>query len=137
MEAAQVVRHIFALCMEGRGPMQIAKQLKEEHVLNPTAYKYKEGIKTTHREPTDPYHWNTNTVVHILEGQEYTGCTVNFKTYTKSLWDKKASGESERKPRRVLQHPSGHCRNGCVRQGPGDPAAAASADSLLKSVIIW
>ena len=88
-EAARVVRHIFDLCMEGRGPMQIAKQLKEEQILNPTAYKRKEGIKTPNPESADPYHWNTNTVVHILERQEYTGCTVNFKTYSNSIWDKK------------------------------------------------
>ena len=88
-EAARVVRHIFDLCMEGRGPMQIAKQLKEEMILTPTAYKHREGIKTPNPETSDPYHWNTNTVVHILERQEYTGCTVNFKTYSNSIWDKK------------------------------------------------
>jgi hypothetical protein len=69
--------------------MQIAKHLKEEQILNPTAYKHKEGINTPNHETTDPYHWNTNTVVHILERQEYTGCTVNFKTYTNSILDKK------------------------------------------------
>ena len=94
-EAAQVVRHIFDLCMEGRGPMQIAKQLKEEQILNPTAYKRKEGIRTPNPESADPYHWNTNTVVHILERQEYTGCTVNFKTYSNSIWDKKQRENSE------------------------------------------
>ena len=47
------------------------------------------GIKTPSPETADPYHWNTNTVVHILERREYTGCTVNFKTYTNSIWDKK------------------------------------------------
>ena len=88
-EAAMVVRHIFDLCMEGRGPMQIAKQLKEEMILNPTAYKRKNGIKSPSPEPADPYNWNNSTVVHILERQEYTGCTVNFKTYTNSIWDKK------------------------------------------------
>ena len=87
--AAMVVRRIFKLCMEGRGPMQIAKLLQEEKVLNPTAYKKREGIKTPSPETADPYHWNTNTVVHILERREYTGCTVNFKTYTNSIWDKK------------------------------------------------
>ena len=87
--AAQVVKHIFRLCMEGRGPMQIAKVLQEEKVLNPTAYKRRAGIKTPSPETSDPYHWNTNTVVHILERREYTGCTVNFKTYTNSIWDKK------------------------------------------------
>ena len=87
--AAQVVKHIFRLCMEGSGPMQIAKVLQEEKVLNPTAYKRRAGIKTPSPETSDPYHWNTNTVVHILERREYTGCTVNFKTYTNSIWDKK------------------------------------------------
>ena len=82
-------KRIFKLCMEGRGPMQIAKLLQEEKVLNPTAYKKREGIKTPSPETADPYHWNTNTVVHILERREYTGCTVNFKTYTNSIWDKK------------------------------------------------
>ena len=87
--AAMVVRRIFELCMEDRGPMQIAKLLQEEKLLNPTAYKRQIGIKTPSPETADPYHWNTNTVVHILERREYTGCTVNFKTYTNSIWDKK------------------------------------------------
>ena len=58
-------------------------------MLNPTAYKRREGINTPSPETADPYHWNPNTVVHILERREYTGCTVNFKTYTNSIWDKK------------------------------------------------
>lgn len=86
--AAMVVRRIFKLCMEGRGPMQIAKLLQEEKVLNPTAYKRRAGIKTPSPETDVPYHWNTNTVVHILERREYTGCTVNFKTYTNSIWER-------------------------------------------------
>ena len=87
--AALVVKRIFKLRMEGRGPMQIAKLLQAEKVLNPTSYKRREGIKSPSPETADPYHWNTNTVVHILERREYTGCTVNFKTYTNSIWDKK------------------------------------------------
>lgn len=78
--AALVVKRIFKLCMEGRGPMQIAKLLQAEQVLNPTAYKRREGISTPSPETADPCHWNPNTVVHILERREYTGCTVNFKT---------------------------------------------------------
>ena len=46
-------------------------------------------IPTPNTESADPYQWNTNTIVHILERREYTGCTVNFKTYTNSIWDKK------------------------------------------------
>lgn len=96
-EAAQVAKRIFTLCMEGHGPMQIAKLLQEGKVLNPTAYKRRQGITTPNSEGEDPYHWNTNTVVHILERKEYTGCTVNFKTYTNSIWDKKQRDTPEEK----------------------------------------
>ena len=88
-EAAKVVRHIFDLCMEGRGPMQIAKQLREERVLTIIAYRQKVGLTIDRPLPEDPYYWNESTIVHILEQREYTGCTVNFKTYTNSIWDKK------------------------------------------------
>ena len=88
-EAAAVVKRIFDLCMEGRGPQQIANQLKADKVLTPTAYKKRQGQKTPHAEPENPYEWQDSTVVNILERREYTGCTVNFKTYTNSIWDKK------------------------------------------------
>ena len=88
-EAAQVVKKIFALCMEGKGPSQIAAQLEREQILNPTAYKQREGRKTPHQTPENEYRWHESTVAYILEYQEYTGCTVNFKTYTNSIWDKK------------------------------------------------
>ena len=87
--AADVVKRIFDLCMEGRGPMQIANQLKADKVLTPTAYRALQGIKTPNKKPEDPYGWHSSTVVAILERREYTGCTVNFKTYTNSIWDKK------------------------------------------------
>ena len=88
-EAAQVVKRIFALCMEGKGPSQIATLLEKEKVLNPTAYKQREGRKTPHQTPENEYRWHESTVAYILEYMEYTGCTVNFKTYTNSIWDKK------------------------------------------------
>jgi hypothetical protein len=88
-EAATVVQQIFSLCMEGRGPTQIAKALREEKISTPTAYKNRLGRKSPNKEPADPYHWDKNTVISILERREYTGCTVNFKTYTNSIWDKK------------------------------------------------
>ena len=94
-EAAQVVRRIFDMCMEGRGPSQIANQLTADNILNPTAYKRKQGINSPNPTPENPYHWNVNTVVHILERREYTGCIVNFKTYTNSIWDKKQRVNSE------------------------------------------
>ena len=87
--AADVVKRIFNLCMEGRGPKQIANQLKANKVLTPTAYRALQGIKTPNKKPEDPCDWHSSTVVAILERREYTGCTVNFKTYTNSIWDKK------------------------------------------------
>ena len=75
--------------MEGKGPSQIAALLEKEKVLNPTAYKQREGRKTPHQTPENEYRWHESTVAYILEYMEYTGCTVNFKTYTNSIWDKK------------------------------------------------
>ena len=87
-EAAKVVKHIFDLCMEGRGPTQIANQLKAEGTLNITAYRLKEGRSANHPEPNDPCDWNARSISDILSRREYTGCTVNFKTYSNSIWDK-------------------------------------------------
>ena len=88
-EAADMVKRIFQMCMEGRGPSQIANQLTAEKVLTPTSYKHSLGINTPAAAPEDPYCWNANSVVRILERREYTGCVVNFKTFTNSIWDKK------------------------------------------------
>ena len=88
-EAAQVVKKIFTLCMNGRGPSQIADQLEKDKILTPTAYKNKQGVKTPHTEPENLYRWHESTIVNILERKEYIGATVNFKTYTNSIWDKK------------------------------------------------
>ena len=87
--AANVVKRIFSMCMEGRGPQQIANQLKADKVLTPTAYKALQGINCPNKKPENPYGWKDSSVVNILERREYTGCTGNFKTYTNSIWDKK------------------------------------------------
>ena len=88
-EAAAVVKRIFSMCMEGRGPQQIANQLKADKVLTPAAYKKRQGRNTPNNEPENPFDWVDSSVVRILERREYKGCTVNFKTYTNSIWDKK------------------------------------------------
>ena len=98
-EAAKVVRHIFDLCIDGKGPMQIAKALTRERVLTVTAYNAKQkGLSM----PDNLYQWNGNSVVKILERPEYLGCTVNFKTYTKSLKFKKRM-ENPKKNQRVFE----------------------------------
>lgn len=80
-EAAEIVKRIFDLCIAGKGPMQIAKLLTAEHILTVKAhYAQRAGTPL----PEKPYHWDPKSVAGILERQEYTGCTVNFKTYSKS-----------------------------------------------------
>ena len=88
-EAAAVVQKIFALCMDGMGPTQIAKWLQENKVLSPVAYCYENDLPTTSKRPTDPYKWATKTVVHILERLDYLGHMVNFKTSKQSFKSKK------------------------------------------------
>ncbi len=84
--AAEIVRKIYDLCVDGKGPTQIAKILRKEKILTTKFYYAQAKGKPL---PDNPYHWNENSVIHILERMEYTGCTVNFKTYTKSYKLKK------------------------------------------------
>ena len=91
-EAAAVVKEIFHLCMSGYGPTQIAKELRKRRIEPPAEYGKRVGVNVPaakQRENDDPCRWTTSTVVHILERREYTGCTVNFKTYKKSYKSKK------------------------------------------------
>ena len=80
-EAAEIVKRIFDLCIAGKGPMQIAKLLTDEHILTVKAHYAQRAGKPL---PEKPYHWDPKSVAGILEHPEYTGCTVNFKTYSKS-----------------------------------------------------
>ena len=87
--AADVVRKIFRLCIEGYGPTQIAKILAEEKIPVPTAHLRRLGINTPARVPDDIYAWQARSVADILQKPEYLGHTVNFKTYKKSYKSKK------------------------------------------------
>ncbi|MBQ4518277.1 MAG: recombinase family protein [Clostridia bacterium] len=84
--AAKVVRKIYDLCTDGKGPMQIAKILKEEKILTTTSYHLQKADKPL---PDNPYDWASQSVIQILGKMEYIGCTANFKTYTKSYKLKK------------------------------------------------
>ncbi|MEA4942111.1 MAG: recombinase family protein [Oscillibacter sp.] len=87
-EAASVVRQIYAWCLDGYGPCEIARMLREKHVLTPSAYLLSKGGHPI-RRPMQDNAWFVNTVSGILAQEAYTGCTVNFKTYRKSYKDKK------------------------------------------------
>jgi site-specific DNA recombinase len=82
--SAEIVRKVFALCLDGRGPLQIAKQLEKEKVLTITAYLGSIGKATSNPMPAYPYRWNDSSVEGILSNRRYTGCTVNFVTTTVS-----------------------------------------------------
>ncbi|MBC8577107.1 recombinase family protein [Yanshouia hominis] len=88
-EAAIVVRQIFAWCMEGFGPSQIAKKLKEAKVDCPTVHWMKMGRNAPAKTPDNPYDWAPRTISGILEKQEYLGHMVNFKTRKQSYKSKK------------------------------------------------
>ena len=78
--AAEVVRYIFKLAMEGLGPTKIANRLREEKYITPTEYFYQINRKTRNERPVDPYNWQNTTVKHILDNPQYTGCTVNGRS---------------------------------------------------------
>lgn len=96
-EAAQVVRRIFQMTMDGYGPYQIAKKLKEDQVEIPAVHMARHGAGLWQGrvdEIKDPYAWGSSTVAGILRKREYLGHTVNFKT-RKHFKDKKSHYVSE------------------------------------------
>jgi DNA invertase Pin-like site-specific DNA recombinase/predicted subunit of tRNA(5-methylaminomethyl-2-thiouridylate) methyltransferase len=82
--AAEIVRRIFNLCIEGKGPLQIAKILEREKILTPTAYYRSINRSTSNPLPANPYCWSSRTIGGILANRQYTGCAVNFMTTTVS-----------------------------------------------------
>lgn len=87
-EAAKIVRQIFAWCVDGLGPTQIAKHLKVAKVPTPTEHWSNIGRNCSNL-PAVPYNWCSDTVANILSKQEYCGDTVNFRSTTKSFKNKK------------------------------------------------
>lgn len=83
-EAAPVVRQIYSLCLAGNGPTKIARMLTEQKIPTPGTLNYMRTGNTKNYYPDYPCKWATNTVCHILEREEYTGCLVNFKTTMQS-----------------------------------------------------
>lgn len=89
-EAAEVVKRIFSMTIDGYGPYQIASKLKLEKVLIPSAYlaQHGEGVNKN-KTFKDVYGWGSSTICNILEKREYLGHTINFKT-RKHFKDKKS-----------------------------------------------
>ena len=87
-EAAEVVRRIFKLCIEGYGPAQIACILTQEGIPTPTAYALSQGRDNGHKN-AKLHRWSGKTISHILDRPEYIGHTVKFRTHKKSYKNKK------------------------------------------------
>ena len=89
-EAAQVVRRIYRMTLEGVGTEQIAAKLEEDGILTPRAYWHSKGINRPGKvKDLPPTHWNSSSVIKMLSVQEYCGDILNFKTYSKSYRNKK------------------------------------------------
>ena len=80
-EAAEVVRRIFSLTLEGYGPYQIACKLSTDRIEIPVVHlaRFNEGVNRS-KPVKDPYGWGSSTIVNILKKREYLGHTINFKT---------------------------------------------------------
>ena len=89
-EAAEIVKRIFAMTIDGYGPYQIASKLSEEKILIPAAHfaKHDEGVNKN-KTFKDVYSWGSSTIIHILKKREYLGHICNFKT-RKHFKDKKS-----------------------------------------------
>ena len=89
-EAAGVVKRIFGLCAEGKGPNQIARILTKEQVMNPCNYYYrKTGASHRGLDTTRPYHWSGSTVTGILDNKTYLGHMAGLRSTTLSYKNKK------------------------------------------------
>ena len=87
--AAEVVQRIFRMSVSGLGPTQIAKRLKSDGVMTPSEYLHSVGVKCPVKPPVYPHNWCSSTVAAILDRQEYTGDTVNFRSFRQSFKLKK------------------------------------------------
>ena len=89
-EAAEIVRRIYRLCVEGKGIETTARILQEDGILTPTQYWESKGIRKGGKKSQDaPCKWCKTTITKILTLREYTGTLVNFKTYSKSFKNKR------------------------------------------------
>ena len=89
-EAAEVVRRIYCMALEGYGLAEIAARLAADGVVNPTYYWRSRGTSRGGSKSTvEPTKWGHTTVKKILTLQEYCGDVINFKSYSKSYKMKK------------------------------------------------
>ena len=142
-EAAEVVRRIFSLTLEGYGPYQIACKLSADRIEIPVVHlaRFNEGVNRS-KPVKDPYGWGSSTIVNILKKREYLGHTINFKT-RKHFKDKKSHYVSEdewtilRIPMKPLStsRPLIWCRKSAAMYGVIQTAGAKQLPSQAYSIV--
>ena len=134
-EAADVVKRIFAMTIDGYGPYQIASKLKSEKVLIPSAYlaQHGEGVNKN-KTFKDVYGWGSSTICNILEKREYLGHTINFKTRKhfktrKAIMSRRTNGRFSKIPMKLslTSRPLTLCRKSV---GMSDATRTAGAKQL-------
>lgn len=83
--AADVVRRIYRMALEGYGLAETAAALGADGIVNPTYYWRSKGTSRGGSKSTlEPTKWGHTTIKKILTTQEYCGDVINFKSYSKS-----------------------------------------------------
>jgi DNA invertase Pin-like site-specific DNA recombinase len=101
-DTSPIVQHIFSLCMSGKGPSQIANQLKDEQTPIPAYFYYKKnGVGITGFDADNPYDWKQSTIARMLENEVYLGHTINLKYTTLSYKNKKRVERPENEQVRI------------------------------------
>ena len=130
-EAAPVVKQIYNLCLAGNGPTKIARMLTEQQIPTPGTLEYRRTGSTRRYHPGYECKWATNTVVHILENREYTGCLVNFKTEKPSYKSQAQRRKSPGKASDFREPPRAYHRHPDMGTGAGTYANSANAPTAM------
>ena len=97
-EAAEVVRRIYRLCVEGKGIETTARLLQEDGILTPTQYWESKGIRKGGKKSQDtPCKWCKTTITKILTLREYTGYSGQFQNLLQVFQEQAPPGQSRRK----------------------------------------
>ena len=82
-EAANIVKIIFELAMEGKGTLEISNYLNERNIITSLQYKKMKGLKCSHNNVNfneiDNLKWSPTAVATILRNEVYLGNTIQNK----------------------------------------------------------
>jgi DNA invertase Pin-like site-specific DNA recombinase len=142
--AADVVRRVFQMTLEGRGPSQIASALQAEKIQSPSYYLAQKGMgNRKNNDFDDPFRWWGTTVMYILGRVEYMGHMVNFKTYKTDFKDKHRKPTApdqqmvfEGKHEAIIDPETWHTANR-IRQNAKRRRADSLGDPHILTGLLW